>query len=46
MVEAARILGVSRVVPAHIDSWSHFTETPEDVRAAFDKAGVAALLQP
>ncbi|MFI5896613.1 MBL fold metallo-hydrolase [Actinoplanes sp. NPDC051513] len=46
MVEASRLLGVSRVVPAHVDSWAHFTETPEDVRAAFDKAGLTALLQP
>ena len=44
MVEATRILGVSQVVPVHIDSWSHFTEGPGDVRAAFTAAGLAHLL--
>jgi len=44
MVEAARILGVSTVVPAHVDSWAHFTESGADVRDAFDKAGLLSLL--
>ncbi|OEJ94749.1 MBL fold metallo-hydrolase [Streptomyces thermolilacinus] len=39
-VEAARILGARRVVPAHMDSWSHFTEGPEEVAAAFRAAGL------
>ncbi|GID91444.1 MBL fold metallo-hydrolase [Amorphoplanes digitatis] len=41
MVEATRILGGPTVVPAHIDSWAHFTETPADVRAAFTEAGLS-----
>lgn len=44
MVEASRVLGVTKVVPAHVDSWAHFTESGDDVRAAFDKAGLLALL--
>ncbi|SIR89397.1 MBL fold metallo-hydrolase [Micromonospora avicenniae] len=44
MVEATRILGASTVVPAHVDSWSHFTEGLADVRAAFTAAGLADLL--
>ncbi len=43
--EAARILGARRVVPAHVDSWSHFTEGREDVVRAFTDAGLADLLQ-
>jgi L-ascorbate metabolism protein UlaG (beta-lactamase superfamily) len=44
MVEASRVLGVTKVVPAHVDSWAHFTESADDVRAAFDKAGLLQLL--
>ncbi|GAA4253128.1 MBL fold metallo-hydrolase [Dactylosporangium darangshiense] len=44
MVEAARILGVREVVAAHVDSWGHFTEGPDDVRAAFDRADLGGLL--
>lgn len=43
--EAARILGARRVVPAHVDSWSHFTEGREDVVRAFTDAGLTDLLQ-
>ncbi|MER5602318.1 MBL fold metallo-hydrolase [Streptomyces sp. NPDC002265] len=43
--EAAGILGARRVVPAHCDSWAHFTETREDLVAAFEAAGVADRLQ-
>lgn len=46
MVEAARVLGVSAVIPVHIDSWAHFTEDIADVRAAFTAAGLAHLLPP
>ncbi|MGW2823215.1 MBL fold metallo-hydrolase [Streptomyces sp. NPDC001443] len=43
--EAAGILGARRVVPAHCDSWAHFTETREDLVAAFEAAGAADRLQ-
>ncbi|MGW2646673.1 MBL fold metallo-hydrolase [Streptomyces sp. NPDC001393] len=44
-VTAAGLLGARRVVPAHCDSWAHFTETRDDVLAAFEEAGLADLLQ-
>ncbi|WP_327004663.1 MBL fold metallo-hydrolase [Dactylosporangium sp. NBC_01737] len=44
MLEAARLLGAKTVLPVHVDSWAHFTEGPDDVRAAFEAAGSAALL--
>ncbi len=42
--EAARILGARRVVPAHCDSWGHFTESRDDLVAAFTAAGIADRL--
>ncbi|MGW5429564.1 MBL fold metallo-hydrolase [Streptomyces sp. NPDC004059] len=42
---AARLLDARRVVPAHCDSWAHFTETRDDVVAAFEEAGLADRLQ-
>ncbi len=44
MLEAARILGAKRVVPVHVDSWAHFTEGIDDVRAAFERADSLPLL--
>jgi L-ascorbate metabolism protein UlaG (beta-lactamase superfamily) len=44
MAEAARILGASTVVPAHVDSWEHFTEDIADVRRAFAEAGLSDRL--
>jgi L-ascorbate metabolism protein UlaG (beta-lactamase superfamily) len=44
-VEAATILGARRVVPAHCDSWSHFTESRADLVAAFTAAGMADRLE-
>ncbi|WP_037673300.1 MBL fold metallo-hydrolase [Streptomyces griseus] len=43
--EAAELLGARRVVPVHCDSWAHFTESREDVVAAFTAAGLADRLQ-
>jgi L-ascorbate metabolism protein UlaG (beta-lactamase superfamily) len=43
--EAAMILGARRVVPAHCDSWAHFSEGRDDVAAAFTAAGIADRLQ-
>ncbi|KUM96984.1 Zn-dependent hydrolase [Streptomyces cellostaticus] len=42
---AARLLDARRVVPAHCDSWAHFTETRDDVVTAFTAAGLADRLQ-
>ncbi|MFE1312184.1 MULTISPECIES: MBL fold metallo-hydrolase [unclassified Streptomyces] len=42
---AARLLDARRVVPAHCDSWAHFTETRDDVVAAFVEAGLVDRLQ-
>ncbi|MGW1132275.1 MBL fold metallo-hydrolase [Streptomyces griseoluteus] len=38
--EAAQILGARRVVPAHCDSWAHYTEGRNDVLRAFTSAGI------
>ena len=42
---AARLLGARWVVPLHVRGWAHFTEGPEDVRLAFERAGLAAHLR-
>ena len=42
---AARLLGARWVVPLHVRGWAHFTEGPEDVRLAFERAGLAARLR-
>ncbi|MBS1877914.1 MAG: MBL fold metallo-hydrolase [Actinobacteria bacterium] len=42
--EAARILGASRVVPAHCEGWSHYSEGREALAAAFSAAGLADRL--
>jgi L-ascorbate metabolism protein UlaG (beta-lactamase superfamily) len=42
--EATRILRARRVVPAHCDSWAHFTEGREELTAAFTAAGLADRL--
>jgi L-ascorbate metabolism protein UlaG (beta-lactamase superfamily) len=42
--QAAEILGPCEVVVVHTDSWAHFTETIDDVRAAFAEAGLAGRL--
>jgi hypothetical protein len=44
MVEATRILGVTTVIPLHVDSWAHFTEGLDDVRKAFEEAGLSGVL--
>ncbi|PVZ94846.1 Zn-dependent hydrolase [Amnibacterium flavum] len=41
---AARILDARRVVPAHVDSWAHFTEGRDEFAAAFAGAGLSHLL--
>ena len=42
--EAAQLLGARRVVPAHYDSWAHFTEGRKELAAAFASAGLADRL--
>lgn len=42
--QAAAILRARRVVPAHVDSWGHFTEGRAEFQAAFAAAGLTALL--
>ena len=39
--EAAQLLGARRIVPVHYDSWAHFTEGHETLRAAFTALGLA-----
>lgn len=39
-VEASRILGVSKVVGLHTEDWQHFSETREQLEAAFAGAGL------
>ena len=43
--EAAAILGARRVVPAHVDSWAHFTEGITEVVDAFSAAGLSDRLR-
>jgi L-ascorbate metabolism protein UlaG (beta-lactamase superfamily) len=43
-VQAARVLGARAIVPVHFEGWAHFTQGAEDLRAAFDAAGLGDLL--
>jgi L-ascorbate metabolism protein UlaG (beta-lactamase superfamily) len=43
-VEAARVLGARAIVPVHFEGWAHFTQGADDLRAAFDAAGLGDLL--
>ena len=46
---AARTLGARHVIPLHFEGWAHFTENREELRAAFDRAGLlkeVTLLEP
>ncbi|WCH92870.1 MBL fold metallo-hydrolase [Streptomyces moderatus] len=43
--EAARILEARRIVPVHFDSWAHFTEGREELKAAFTAAGLIERVQ-
>jgi L-ascorbate metabolism protein UlaG (beta-lactamase superfamily) len=42
--EATKVLGARRVVPAHMDSWAHFTEGPAAITEAFTAAGLDSVL--
>lgn len=41
---AAAVLGARIVVPAHYDSWAHFSEDGGRVATAFDDAGLSGVL--
>jgi L-ascorbate metabolism protein UlaG (beta-lactamase superfamily) len=41
---AARVLGARAVVAIHQEGWSHFSVPPEQLRRAFDEAGLAEVL--
>ena len=42
--EAARVLGARFAVPVHYTGWQHFSEGGDDLRAAFDRAGLTNRL--
>jgi len=42
---AAAVLGAPLVVPAHYDSWAHFSEGSEPIVEAFDEAGLSRVLR-
>ncbi|SOD98438.1 MBL fold metallo-hydrolase [Blastococcus haudaquaticus] len=44
-VALARSLRARAVVPIHVDDWEHFTLVHDDVVAAFDAAGLSAVLR-
>jgi L-ascorbate metabolism protein UlaG (beta-lactamase superfamily) len=44
MATAAAILGARHVYPVHADGWSHFSEGLEEIRTAFDRAGMTDRL--
>lgn len=43
-VDAALLLGVGTVVPAHYEGWDIYTQGLNELRRAFDDAGAASLL--
>jgi L-ascorbate metabolism protein UlaG (beta-lactamase superfamily) len=43
-VQAARILQSRKIVPVHFNGWTHFSEGADDLRAAFDAAGLSDRL--
>jgi L-ascorbate metabolism protein UlaG (beta-lactamase superfamily) len=45
-VEAARLLGDAPIVPVHQEGWAHFSFGPEELRRAFEDAGLADRLRP
>jgi L-ascorbate metabolism protein UlaG (beta-lactamase superfamily) len=43
--EAARLLDPTVVVPVHAEGWAHFSETLDDLSAAFEAAGLTKRLR-
>jgi L-ascorbate metabolism protein UlaG (beta-lactamase superfamily) len=44
-VEAARALAGAVIVPLHFEGWEHFSESHQDITAAFVRAGLADRLR-
>lgn len=44
-VRAARALGPQTVIPIHYEGWSHFSEGPASVEAAFASARLPAQIR-
>ena len=44
-VEAARVLGDAPIVPIHQEGWAHFSFGPDDLRRAFNDAGLGHRLR-
>jgi len=44
-IEAAHAFPQALIVPVHCDGWAHFTESREDLRAAFKALGLGARLR-
>ena len=44
-VEAARAFDPAPIVPVHYEGWEHFSESREDIEAAFARAGLAHRLR-
>jgi L-ascorbate metabolism protein UlaG (beta-lactamase superfamily) len=42
--DAAAILGARTVVPLHCEGWTHYSEGPDQVAAAFDRHGLQDVL--
>jgi L-ascorbate metabolism protein UlaG (beta-lactamase superfamily) len=45
-VEAARLLADAPIVPVHQEGWAHFSFGPEELRRAFEDAGLGDRLRP
>jgi hypothetical protein len=39
------VLDARAIVPVHFDGWAHFSESGEDLRAAFDAAALGDRLK-
>ena len=44
-VDAARLLGETPIIPVHQEGWAHFSFGPEDLRRAFEDAGLGGRLR-
>jgi len=43
--DVAQLLGAARVIPVHCEGWSLYSQTPDDVRRAFDDTGIGDRLR-
>jgi L-ascorbate metabolism protein UlaG (beta-lactamase superfamily) len=43
-VEAARLLDGAAIVPVHAEGWAHFSESRDELREAFEDAGLSGRL--